>query len=429
MKIVIFALGTRGDVQPPCVLGHELKSRGHQVRVVAEQRLKYIVDQYQLDFFEMKGDGAGILVREDVLKKLDEGDYKYALDERLKMDVSMPERLECLNKATEGMDLIISCSLTITEAHYLGLKYNIPNVLLNLQPSMPTKDYPNPMIFLTNFYFGFLNRLSYTLFSFFYGKYDKVRLNHWFKSTMGIDSNQLPWDFLNFVWNDNQVVISVVDPVIFPTKSVPTDYLKDWHVTGFLFPKQINFNPIPEKVLRFMEDTQHPPVVFGLGSMTLSSNQDLLNMVIKVVTQRCNQRLIVISSWSKYKDFQETDKMIMVENVDHGYLFPKSKLIIHHGGVGSTAAVLKSGTPSIVTHLYADQPFFGQRIQDLGVGKSLKLKTLTESQLFTAMYEILSNPLYKQKALEISDIINSTDSSKLSADIIEDTYKKFNNKI
>jgi len=42
--------------------------------------------------------------------------------------------------------------------------------------------------------------------------------------------------------------------------------------------------------------------------------------------------------------------------------------VVHHGGAGTTGASLKAGVPSIVVPFFGDQPFWGQRVNELGVG-------------------------------------------------------------
>jgi hypothetical protein len=50
--------------------------------------------------------------------------------------------------------------------------------------------------------------------------------------------------------------------------------------------------------------------------------------------------------------------------------------VIHHGGAGTTHATLESGTPSIICSTYADQPFWGERITDLNIGRHIPFPAL-----------------------------------------------------
>ena len=49
MKITIIAFGTRGDVQPTVALGQALKTRGHQVRMVASANFTTWIEQHGLE--------------------------------------------------------------------------------------------------------------------------------------------------------------------------------------------------------------------------------------------------------------------------------------------------------------------------------------------------------------------------------------------
>ena len=55
MRITIFALGSRGDVQPYIALGKGLMDAGHAVRVLTSQDFQELVTTYGLDFFDVGG--------------------------------------------------------------------------------------------------------------------------------------------------------------------------------------------------------------------------------------------------------------------------------------------------------------------------------------------------------------------------------------
>jgi UDP:flavonoid glycosyltransferase YjiC (YdhE family) len=42
--------------------------------------------------------------------------------------------------------------------------------------------------------------------------------------------------------------------------------------------------------------------------------------------------------------------------------------VVHHGGAGTTSAGLRAGVPSVIVPFFVDQPFWGQRVLELGVG-------------------------------------------------------------
>jgi UDP:flavonoid glycosyltransferase YjiC (YdhE family) len=62
------------------------------------------------------------------------------------------------------------------------------------------------------------------------------------------------------------------------------------------------------------------------------------------------------------------DRIRVVEGIPHTWLFPRMRLVIHHGGAGTTGAALRAGVPSVATPFTADQSFWARRVRALGVG-------------------------------------------------------------
>src|SRR3989338_5773349 len=66
MKYIIITSGSRGVVQPYCVIGAELIRRGHEVLFCVEKRLEdFVVSEFGLPYFCMPGDPTGLLYEKD----------------------------------------------------------------------------------------------------------------------------------------------------------------------------------------------------------------------------------------------------------------------------------------------------------------------------------------------------------------------------
>lgn len=75
--------------------------------------------------------------------------------------------------------------------------------------------------------------------------------------------------------------------------------------------------------------------------------------------------------------------ILSVQSVPHDWLFPKIRAVVHHGGAGTTAAGLRAGRPTIIKPFFADQFFWGERIEEMGLGRCIK--SLTVEQLSAAL--------------------------------------------
>jgi UDP:flavonoid glycosyltransferase YjiC (YdhE family) len=93
--------------------------------------------------------------------------------------------------------------------------------------------------------------------------------------------------------------------------------------------------------------------------------------------------------------------------------------VVHHGGAGTTAAGLRAGVPSVIVPFFGDQPFWGQRIADLGVGPDpIPRKKLTVEQLTRAIQIAVSDKHMHQRAAKLGEQIRAEDGIASAVKII-----------
>jgi rhamnosyltransferase subunit B len=80
------------------------------------------------------------------------------------------------------------------------------------------------------------------------------------------------------------------------------------------------------------------------------------------------------------------------EHVELGALLPHAALLVHHGGIGTTARALESGVPQIVVPVCFDQPDNAGRVAALGVGKWLEREQLSGHALAAAARALWACP-------------------------------------
>ncbi len=110
----------------------------------------------------------------------------------------------------------------------------------------------------------------------------------------------------------------------------------------------------------------------------------------------------------------------MIGSVPHSWLFPKMAAIVHHGGVGTTAAGLRAGIPAIVTPFFGDQPFWGQRVFELGVGpKPIPRQRLTVDRLAESIHQVISETIIREKAARLGELIRAENGIARAVAVIE----------
>ena len=72
-------------------------------------------------------------------------------------------------------------------------------------------------------------------------------------------------------------------------------------------------------------------------------------------------------------------------------LLPQVAVLVHHGGIGTTAEALHAGTPQLVVPLAHDQFDNGARVEALGVGGSLPAARLNTRRLLRCLEQLLDD--------------------------------------
>jgi UDP:flavonoid glycosyltransferase YjiC (YdhE family) len=143
---------------------------------------------------------------------------------------------------------------------------------------------------------------------------------------------------------------------------VPPEW-PDADVIGYLDPGE--GDPLPPEIEAFIERGP-APVYIGFGSMPDRDPRRTTQLFVEA-TQRAGVRAIISRGWADFgQDLPE--HCIAVGPVSHSRLFARMAAIVHHGGAGTTAAATRAGKPQLVVPHVADQFFFGNLVNEIGVG-------------------------------------------------------------
>jgi UDP:flavonoid glycosyltransferase YjiC (YdhE family) len=197
----------------------------------------------------------------------------------------------------------------------------------------------------------------------------------------------------------------------------PSDWDGDKYITGYWFVEQTEAWQPPSALVEFLQ-AGSPPVYIGFGSMSNRNPEQTADVIIQALAMT-NQRAVILTGWGGLQTSELPDSVYMIDSIPHSWLLPRVSAVIHHGGASTTAAGLKAGVPSIVIPFFGDQPFWGQRVADLGVGtKPIPRKMLTAKRLADAIQEVLTNKDMRQRAAHLGKQIQSEKGIESAVDII-----------
>jgi sterol 3beta-glucosyltransferase/vancomycin aglycone glucosyltransferase len=167
----------------------------------------------------------------------------------------------------------------------------------------------------------------------------------------------------------------------------PSDLAATTHFTGAWF------DPAPPTPLAApLEDflaAGPPPVVITFGSMAASDPAALQAAVVAGVRDAGLRAVLQGGATGR-----DGDDVMTIGLVDHRALFPRSALVIHHGGAGTTHAAVAAGVPSIVIPHVGDQPYWAARLHELGVApRPLDIEAATPAEIRDRVLEAAGEPM------------------------------------
>ncbi|MEO5876992.1 MAG: glycosyltransferase, partial [Streptosporangiaceae bacterium] len=162
--VVIFAAGSRGDLQPAVALGRGLADRGDHVRIIASKRYEHLISAAGLEFFPLSMDPTEIVTSPEGQELLSGGrnPVKFARNLNRIARPMAHRMLAEVRAGTDDCDLMIAPTLGFLGEHIAEAR-NIPHAIIHFQPSHPTRAFPHPFLPQARFLGPYANRASFDL--------------------------------------------------------------------------------------------------------------------------------------------------------------------------------------------------------------------------------------------------------------------------
>jgi sterol 3beta-glucosyltransferase len=420
MRIAIIALGSRGDVQPYIALGKGLKDAGHLVRLVTHENFKSLVQSYGLDFWPVRGDIQAVVETPEMRALLEKGNF-IAINAHASKAAkgAAIDWAEDGLEACQGMELLIAGVGGLFVALALAEKLKLPLLQAYIFPFTPTTAFPAILLppFVSKLG-GYVNRLSHRLFRqlMWQGSRSGDQLARsqvldlppapFFGPVPAADSRRYP-------------IVYGFSPSVIPK---PADW-RNTQITGYWSLDEAQDWKPSAALLNFLERGA-PPVYIGFGSMGSRNPEQTADLVLQAI-ERTGQRAILQSGWGGLYKQDLPDNVFLVDSIPHSWLFSRVAAVVHHGGAGTTAAGLKAGVPNIVIPFFGDQPFWGRRIAELGVGPApIPRKQLTVDRLTAAIHQAVTDQAMQKCAADLGAKIQAEDGIANVVEIVRAIEKR-----
>ncbi len=407
MRITMISIGSTGDVRPYIILGRELKARGHQVTICAFQDFENAVLSEGLLFKGLTGDVKALMA---ALLNGSSG-VTFLKQVRDTLVDFMDPFLEDLEAACEDAEAIIGTYLGQVLQSLAEVR-RIPFIQTHYY--VMDKNAEAPITAAPGQHIGKVwNLASYELGYFIVSVMEKYYLHDW-REKHGMAPRKLE-RAPKYELNGHQIpVLYAISPLVMPR---PSEWEENIHMTGFWRDERdVNFTPSPE-LLAFLQNGDKP-IYVGFGSMVSGDMGETLEIVVQAIRES-GVRAVIAKGWG-VTELPEDPNIFVADFVPHDWLFRHVAGVVHHGGAGTTAAGIQAGCPTLVVPFGGDQPFWGARVHDLGVGpKPIPRDKLTVSRLSKALDDLTSTKKYRVAAHELGERLCMEKGCITAANIIE----------
>lgn len=392
-------------------IADELRARGHSVVLTANPNLvnwarksghEIVPIEYDLDAWFKSEGGQEVLARGDIRTLTDEMNRRERACNR--------ETISACLEACRGADLVASTVITSYRGMAVAEQLGVPHGCLVTFPVHKTRDWAYAFWPSRHLGLGFLNRLTFDLIFQLWWKATSPNV-HEMRAELCLPplSARPPVENLRcaLLWSDALV-------------PRPRDWLPHHVMTGYPAPTpdlraRLGEGQLPEALDRWL-DAGDPPVFFGFGSMPVRDPRRMLADVTDVTARR-GLRALIGAGWTEYPKDGPPPHVFVVPTFDHDRVLPRCTAAVHHGGAGTTGAVLRAGLPALIASVFADQPFWGWRLEKHGVGAHVPFRKLDARAIDRALDRLL-DPGVQARAKELGQRLSAEAGAARAAEVV-----------
>jgi rhamnosyltransferase subunit B len=215
------------------------------------------------------------------------------------------------------------------------------------------------------------------------------------------------WTIQNLPCMESSPMVLALFPEWF--KPNPGDWPTQLTNTGFILGDTAD-DRSDSQLVEFIGEYGSPLVfTFGTGIPVTSHLVDRIRQVCRLV-----EKPGVFVAHSRSPGLVENGRFPVLTrtSIPFSYLFPRSALVVHHGGIGTCAQALACGVPQVISPYTFDQPDNAFLLWQLGISNSVDFLNDSADDIAGTINAVMSSTEATQKIKEYQLLtVDKTDSS------------------
>lgn len=415
MKVALVTFGTRGDVQPFVALAQGLRRAGHDPYLAAPANFASLAALHDVPFRPFSCDTQKLADRADIKQLIDSASMLRFVLARGRQPILDGVNADVWN-LTEDAEAMVFRAGAPPAAYSIARKRGIPSVELMYVPLEPSGDLPAVASGMRKpgprFFNRIMGHLTYQVFWRMFGP----SANRFRREVLQMPPLPFAGPIGEFT-RLGQPTFYTYSPTVL---SKPRDWRPDAHVVGYLFVEEPSGWQPSAELCAFLRAGPEP-VYVGFGSMPSNKSTERTTIILEGL-RLSGRRAVLQGGWGKLGSGRTLPKEVFpLEEAPFGWLFPRMAAVIHHGGAGTTSYALRAGVPSIVLPHNLEQPYWAQRLYELGVSpRPFPINRITPQRVAAAIDVAVSDPGIKRRAAEIGEKIRSEDGVRRAVELFNE---------
>lgn len=422
-NIVLTTFGSFGDIHPYMAIAMELKRRGHDPVIATMPLYREKIEETGLRFAPVRPDLPPPQEQnQELVEKIMEprSGPRFLIEE-----VILPHLRDSyadLLQAVRGADLLVSHPITYA-GPLVGRKTGIPWISTVLAPLsfFSAYDLPVPPFWPWTNKLRILGpRFVRPILNFLKDRY-RARMVDILREELGIP------DYGNPVFEGQHspsLVLALFSKHFAPPQP---DWPPQTRVTGFAFYDGRHEKEMPAELERFLAEGP-APLIFTLGSSAVWVAQNFFHESIAAAKKLGRRAVLLIGDQRNRPREPLPPEIIAVDYAPFESLLERGSVMVHHGGVGTTAQGLRAGIPTLIVPFAFDQSDNAAHAQRLGTSRTLVRQHYRANRVAAELGKLLEQSRYSENARRVGELLRRENGAARASDEIEDFLNRVKQK-
>ena len=378
MQIVIYALGTLGDIGPMSALAAELVRRGHSVSFLSNDYFQELIETSGCEFVSIGGESQYRKGNTDEAWQADNFEDNF---EHYHAPAFKPSFNYVLTHT--GADTVALILGNNSGAEAACERRGIPYIKIILSPNVVFSAISPP----APLRWAIPSSAPRWLMRLLMNRHRKVKFKRFCqaKFTEGYRKQRAELGCPLLYRKHDRSLLQVG---LFPCwyAMAPSDWPSNFHLCHFPMINIVKQNA-RHQFDKLCEQLGQP-IIFTAGSGRSSAEQ--LFREGRKVCEQLNVPGIFVGGGKSAQLLDGANFCAHIDYIDFEYAFSKARLVVHHGGIGTVAQAIRAGVTQLICPVKYDQPDNADRIYRLGLGSYILPERFTAEALAPMVQRMLA---------------------------------------